>query len=59
MFKTLIKLYARNFWVIEGRPKRGRSFPHWLAPMLPGGENLLAWAGAMKILLQNGFITAD
>ena len=34
MFKTLIILHARNFWVIEGRPKRGRSFPHWLAPMI-------------------------
>jgi hypothetical protein len=34
MFKTLIILYALNFWVIEGRPNPGRSFQHWLASMV-------------------------
>ncbi len=33
MFKTLIILYALNFWVIECTPNPGRSFPHWPAPM--------------------------
>jgi hypothetical protein len=34
MFKTIIILYALNFWEIEGTTNRGRSFPHWLASML-------------------------
>ncbi len=34
MFKTLIILYALNFWEIERTPNRGRSFPHWLASMI-------------------------
>ena len=33
MFKTIIILYALNFWKIECTPNRGRSFPHWLASM--------------------------
>ena len=33
MFKTLIILYALNFWVIECTPNPGRSFQHWLASM--------------------------
>ncbi len=34
MFKTIIILYARSFWETESRPNPGRSFPHWLAPMV-------------------------
>jgi hypothetical protein len=34
MLKTLIILYALSFWVTAGRPKRGRSFPHWLESMI-------------------------
>ena len=34
MFKTLIILYARSFWVTECTPNPGRSFPHWRAPMI-------------------------
>ncbi len=34
MFKTLIILYARSFWVTECTPNPDWSFPHWLAPML-------------------------
>ena len=34
MFKTLIILYALSFRVTECTPNPGRSFPHWLAPML-------------------------
>ncbi len=34
MFKTLIILYALGFWETESRPKPGRPFPHWLAPMI-------------------------
>ena len=36
MFKTLIILYARSFWVTECTPNPGRSFPHWRAPMAQG-----------------------
>ncbi len=34
MFKTLIILYAINFWVIECTPNPGRPFPHWPVPMV-------------------------
>ena len=34
MFKTLIILYALSFRVTECTPNPGRSFPHWLAPMV-------------------------
>ncbi len=33
IFKTLIILYARSFWVTECTPNPGRSFQHWLVPM--------------------------
>ena len=33
MFKTLIIFIARSFWVTEGTPNPGRSFPHWRASM--------------------------
>ena len=39
MFKTLIIFIALNFWVIEGTPNPGRSFPHWRASM--PGKNFL------------------
>ena len=41
MFKTLIIFIALNFWVIEGTPNPGRSFPHWRASMAPGGVKLV------------------
>ena len=45
MFKTIIILYARNFWVIEGRPKRGRhSRTGWRPwPQLPEVCRLMTW----------------
>jgi hypothetical protein len=43
MFKTLIILYALSFWVTAGRPKRGRSFPHWLAFMFLILLKALSW----------------
>ncbi len=34
MFKLIIILYARRFWVTECTPNPGWSFPHWPGPML-------------------------
>jgi hypothetical protein len=34
MFKTLIILYARSFWVTASRPNPGRSFQHWPQSMI-------------------------
>ncbi len=34
MFKTLIVLHARSFWVTECTPNPSWSFPHWPAPMV-------------------------
>jgi hypothetical protein len=52
MFKTLIILYARSFWVTASRPNRGRSFAHWPASMLhsPGPDHVPLCLWGLKLM---------